>query len=159
MFCNYCGKEIANNAVVCVGCGRQVRPTINATTRTSNLAIWSLVLGILGISIPAVICGHLGRSAIRKSNGTLEGKGMALAGLILGYINIVILALVIPLWVINTNDIAEQNIVTVDTSNVEIICPRCRGQADKMDTCSLCRGTGHLWVDKSISSSVSNMWK
>jgi hypothetical protein len=59
--------------------------------KTSALAIWSLVLGILSLTcfgflsgIPAVICGHIARSEIKKSEGRLEGEGMALAGLITG---------------------------------------------------------------------------
>lgn len=70
---------------------------VQAATRTSALAIWSLVLGILGLlcfscltGIPAIICGHIGRSKIKLSQGALTGDGMALAGLILGYIGTVI---------------------------------------------------------------------
>ena len=71
---------------------------------TSVLAIWSLVLGILGLAllgpitgIPAVICGHMARSRIRKSNGELTGSGMALAGLITGYIGIAWVGVVVLL--------------------------------------------------------------
>lgn len=149
MFCNYCGKEITNNAVVCVGCGRQVQPTINAGARTSNLAIWSLVLGLLGISIPAIICGHVGRSAIRKSNGTLDGKGMALAGLILGYFQIVFLSFAFSVWFLNTKSIIAQQNGSIENPNVKIICPRCRDDAQKRPNCTLCNGKGLIWVDKS----------
>jgi len=63
-------------------------------TKTSALAIWSLVLGILSIvmclgifsGIPAVICGHMAHSRIKKSGGTEGGGGMAIAGLITGYV-------------------------------------------------------------------------
>jgi hypothetical protein len=59
--------------------------------KTSVLAIWSLVLGILSImclglpGIPAVICGHIALSKIKKSGGTETGGGLAIAGLITGY--------------------------------------------------------------------------
>ena len=59
--------------------------------QTSQLAIWSLVLGCVGIfcwglaTIPAIILGHMGLSATKK-NPELKGRGMALAGMILGYI-------------------------------------------------------------------------
>jgi len=70
---------------------------VQGAVKTSALAIWSLVLGILGLlcfsflaGIPAIICGHMGRSQIRQSNGTLGGEGLALAGLILGYAGTII---------------------------------------------------------------------
>ena len=60
--------------------------------QTSNLAIVSLVSGILGWtivpwigSIVAIITGHLARGEIRRAPERLEGSGLALAGLILGY--------------------------------------------------------------------------
>ncbi len=65
-------------------------------TRTSVLAIISLIAGILGFlwvlpgigPIAAVITGHLAKSEIKKSAGALGGGGMATAGLILGYVAI-----------------------------------------------------------------------
>jgi hypothetical protein len=75
--------------------------------RTSPLAIWSLILGILTFlcfgffaGIPAVICGHVARSRIRQSQGNLTGGGLALAGLILGYVGTVITTLMILLALI-----------------------------------------------------------
>jgi hypothetical protein len=64
---------------------------IAAAGSTSQMAIWSLVLGCLGFffsiftSVPAVILGHMSLSQIKKNPG-LKGHGMALAGTILGYI-------------------------------------------------------------------------
>jgi len=69
--------------------------------RTSALAVWSLVLGILGIltlgipSIAAIICGHLSHGKIKRSAGLLTGKGLAIAGLVLGYIGMVLAPLLI----------------------------------------------------------------
>lgn len=70
---------------------------VHAVVKTSALAIWSLVLGILSLlcfsfltGIPAIICGHMGRTKIRQSNGTLGGDGLALTGLILGYAGTII---------------------------------------------------------------------
>ncbi|MBI5820715.1 MAG: ankyrin repeat domain-containing protein [Verrucomicrobia bacterium] len=80
--------------------------TTAATTQSAQrtpfckAAIWSLVLGILGIPlfctgspIGAVICGHIARSKVRKAAGQLRGTGMALAGLITGYIGVALIAL------------------------------------------------------------------
>ena len=65
---------------------------------TEPLAIWSLVLGIVGLvgfccggpllGIGAVVCGHLALSKI-NANPNLQGRGLALAGLIIGYFAIV----------------------------------------------------------------------
>jgi general secretion pathway protein G len=72
--------------------------------KTSGLAIWSLVLGLLSIAcfsilsaIPAVVCGHKARSRIRASEGSLQGAGLALGGLITGYLSIALFLLFIPI--------------------------------------------------------------
>jgi hypothetical protein len=65
-------------------------------TKSSGLALASLILGICGIvlclgplaGIPAVICGHAAKSKIRESAGTLTGGGLATAGLVTGYVSI-----------------------------------------------------------------------
>ena len=70
---------------------------MNTTIRTSNLAIISLVSGILGwtilpwvASLVAIVTGHMARAEIRRSAGTMEGDGLAVAGLVLGYAMVVI---------------------------------------------------------------------
>ena len=84
--------------------------------RTSALAVWSLILGILSLlcfaifaGIPAIICGHMGRSRIKQSGGTLVGGGMALAGLILGYIGTTIVTIAIIAAIAVPNYIAYKN--------------------------------------------------
>ena len=74
---------------------------MNASLKTnSNLAIISLVFGILGWtllfgigSIVAIITGHMARSEIRRNPDTIEGDGLAMGGLILGWSNIIICVL------------------------------------------------------------------
>jgi competence protein ComGC len=77
-------------------------------SKTSTLAIWSLVLSILGLvlllvcigplfAIPGVICGHLAYSRIKRSSGALAGEGMALAGLITGYVSIGLSVFLVPM--------------------------------------------------------------
>lgn len=81
--------------------------------RTSTLAIIALVLGLLGLSLPAIICGHIARSQIRRSHGMLTGGGFALAGIILGYfmlvvtVVVVILALLVPAGIVTTEKAAR----------------------------------------------------
>jgi len=72
--------------------------------KTSGLAIWSLVLGILSLAcfsifaaIPGVICGHKALSRIKRSSGAIAGQGLAMAGLITGYIGIALAIVVIPM--------------------------------------------------------------
>src|SRR5437899_2647445 len=76
------------------------------SVKTSTLAIWSLVLAILGIvllcigplfAIPAVICGHMGYSRVKRSGGRLKGEGIALGGLITGYIALALALFLIPM--------------------------------------------------------------
>ena len=62
---------------------------------TSNLAIISLIAGILGFtlfpfigSIVAVITGQMARREINESAGTLGGDGLATAGLVLGWVGV-----------------------------------------------------------------------
>ncbi len=86
-----------------------IPPTLGAQPpiqipKTSALAIWSLVLGILSLvcctifaAIPGVICGHKALSRIKQSSGGLSGQGLATAGLITGYIGIALTILFIPL--------------------------------------------------------------
>ncbi|MCJ7756095.1 MAG: DUF4190 domain-containing protein [Thermoanaerobaculales bacterium] len=61
-------------------------------TKTSGLAIASLILGILflyGIgSILALVFGYRARNDIDNSTGSLQGRGMATAGIVLGWIGI-----------------------------------------------------------------------
>ncbi len=72
--------------------------------KTSALAIWSLVLGILSLAcftifaaIPGVICGHKALSKIKRSSGALTGQGLAIAGLVTGYLGIAWAIFMIPL--------------------------------------------------------------
>jgi hypothetical protein len=74
--------------------------------KTSTLAIWSLVLGVLSLScfsifsaIPGVICGHKALSKIKYSGGALTGQGLAIGGLVTGYLGILFALFVIPLMV------------------------------------------------------------
>ncbi len=61
----------------------------------SNMAIISLIAGILGLSfvpiigsIIALITGYMARNEIRDSHGALGGAGLATAGIVLGWVGI-----------------------------------------------------------------------
>ncbi len=64
-------------------------------SQTSNLAMFSLVFGILAwtilplvAAIGAIITGHMAQREIRESGGRITGGGLATAGLLLGYFNL-----------------------------------------------------------------------
>jgi len=92
-------------------------------SKTSGLAIASLVLGILAVvltlicigplfAIPAIICGHLACSRIKRSGGALGGKGLAIAGFVTGYASLALLVLMLPLAIPNfvkARNVAQAN--------------------------------------------------
>lgn len=70
-------------------------PASVPVVKTSALAIWSLILGILSItclwllgSIPAIILGILAVKNIDRSGGTLKGRGIGVAGIVTGSVGI-----------------------------------------------------------------------
>lgn len=73
------------------------QPSYQAASRTSTLAVVSLVFGILSWcllpfigAIVAIICGHMARGEIRRApmDARMEGDGLAIAGLVLGYVHL-----------------------------------------------------------------------
>lgn len=82
---------------------------------TDGLAVASLVLGVLGLtlvpficSLPAVVCGHLSLGRIRRATGALAGHGLAVGGLVTEYFGVLIwgtvLAIVLTLVGAATGD-------------------------------------------------------
>jgi competence protein ComGC len=100
-------------------------PPVPSTSKNSPLAIWSLVLGILSLTlcslfagIPAVICGHMACGRIKRSGGLLAGQGLALAGLITGYISIALAVVMVPMMLA----IAVPNFVKARESAQKNVC-------------------------------------
>lgn len=60
---------------------------------TNGLAVASLVLGLVGVSLLAVIFGHVARSQLRRV--PQAGRGLATAGLVLGYVGIALSIIVV----------------------------------------------------------------
>lgn len=48
MFCSNCGKEVNENAVICLNCGAAIKNSKNASGKKGK-GIASMVLGIIGI--------------------------------------------------------------------------------------------------------------
>jgi hypothetical protein len=81
-----------------------------ASSKTSALAVCSLVFGILAIvlfcvspvfAIPAIICGHVAHAKVRRSGGQLTGGGLAIAGFITGYVGLGFMLLTLPIAIPN----------------------------------------------------------
>jgi hypothetical protein len=120
MFCAKCGTQVEEGSRFCQKCGTPVDTAIQPTAippqptaapqsagfqpvaavKTSGMAIASLILGILGISLFAIIFGIVAINQINKSNGLITGKGMAIAGIILGIISIVATIIIIAVAVV-----------------------------------------------------------
>lgn len=71
----------------------------------NDLAIWSLVTGILSwimcplvLGVAAIVTGHASRKAVRE--GQANNVGAATAGLILGWLNVVVVVGGLLIWLI-----------------------------------------------------------
>lgn len=80
MYCKNCGKEVAENAIVCPNCGVQIGnlKTENINNETCTMAIIGFVLSFF-ISIAGLICSIIAYRKCRDEN--LNGKGFAIAGI------------------------------------------------------------------------------
>jgi hypothetical protein len=115
MFCPQCGAENPEEATTCSNCGAELQvSSIDVPQRvyaqpplTSNMALASLIMGILGWlllpivgSIVAVVLGHAALGEIDRSEGQIGGRGVAQAGLILGYVALGVAVLSIVLFAV-----------------------------------------------------------
>ncbi len=120
MFCNQCGGPLADNARFCPACGtlsgaqsapagnaQRALPPTRGVPQTESMAIVSLVLGILSLTvfhflagIPAIIVGRSARDKIRAYPQQLTGEGMATAGIVMGWISVGIICCVALLFVV-----------------------------------------------------------
>ncbi len=91
MYCPKCGHQNPDNANICESCDF---PLTNLDTqqpkpKTSNLAIFSLVLGITSLfffvitGIPAIIIAIVSYNIIKYSGGKLKGRPVSIASMIL----------------------------------------------------------------------------
>lgn len=81
--------------------------TTGAAQQQNQKAMWSMILGILGLvccgiftAIPALILGNMAKQEIAASGGRQSGQGMAQAGFIMGIVGIVLSVLGIVVWVV-----------------------------------------------------------
>ena len=114
MFCPRCGTENPDEATTCSNCGSSLQmpsagvpQVVHQPLPTSNMALASLIMGILGWvvlpiigSLLAVILGHAALGEIDRREGQIGGRGMAQVGLILGYVALVLSALSIVAFIV-----------------------------------------------------------
>jgi len=131
MFRNQCGSQLTDQARFCPVCGAlrgaQFGPAVSGqqtlppgamampsgmpptlvVPQTESMAIVSLVLGILSLTvfhflagIPAIIVGRSARNKIRAYPQQLTGEGMATAGIVMGWISVGIICCVVLLFVV-----------------------------------------------------------
>ncbi len=89
MYCQKCGAENLENATICQQCGGVF--VYSKPTRTSGMAITSMILGISGFSmfgvfgitwIIGLVFGILAINKIGKAGGQIKGKGFAITGIV-----------------------------------------------------------------------------
>lgn len=107
-------------------------------TETSAGAIWSLVLGILGVAtclspltaIPGLICGFKSLGTINRSQGRIGGKGMAIAGIVLSFIGIFLILPIISILASASYPVMTKSIekarMRKDAAHVDQIVKACK---------------------------------
>lgn len=102
MYCQKCGAENLENAAICQSCGGVF--VYSKPTKTSGMAITSMILGISGFSmfgvfgitwIIGLIFGILALGKIGKSGGMLRGKGFAITGIITSAVGLALVLTII----------------------------------------------------------------
>ncbi|MHC4153945.1 MAG: DUF4190 domain-containing protein [Planctomycetota bacterium] len=78
--------------------------------KTSKLAIWSLLLGLVGFGLwylpvgmtglAGIVLGIVALRKIQRSAGSLQGRGFAIAGIVTSVIYIVVLVCAVTPWVV-----------------------------------------------------------
>ncbi len=109
----------------------EIEPPVSSNPlppKTSALAVWSLVLGILSLvclsifaAIPGVICGHKALTRIKFSGGALEGRGLAIGGLVTGYLAILFLPLMMAIAIPNYVKARQTAQMNVCMNNLRLI--------------------------------------
>jgi prepilin-type processing-associated H-X9-DG protein len=122
MYCPKCGTENPDGTSICRNCSFAListGPAAVPASRTSALAITSLVLGLLSfctffLTAPlAIIFGIISLIMIARSHGQLKGIGMAIAGIAVPVVILPLVAILmgILLPALNSVRIAAQKVI------------------------------------------------
>ena len=99
MFCKNCGKEIDDNAVVCVHCGVATGVTVETTKKVNAFGIAGFVVSLVSLYLGAYFCIASVVGLVLSIVGMVNMKkcrinGLAIAGLVIGIISLLIWAIV-----------------------------------------------------------------
>lgn len=103
MFCKNCGKEIDNNADVCIYCGVKVDKSEADARKINAFGIAGFVVALLSLwlgvyfciaSIIGLVLSGVGMGMSKKCNSC---NGLAIAGLVIAIISLVVWAII---WII-----------------------------------------------------------
>lgn len=122
MYCPKCGAENPDGTSICRNCSfvlTSAGPAAVLASRTSALAITSLVLGLLSfctffLTAPlAIILGIISLVMIARSHGQLKGTGMAIAGIVVPVVILPFMAILMAIMLpaLNSVRIAAQKVV------------------------------------------------
>ena len=95
MYCNNCGSQIDDNAVVCIHCGaatpnaQQQEP---ATKQSNTIALVGFILSFF-VALAGLICSIIGLKRAPEYNG--NGKGFAIAGIIISAIEMFVAVIIV----------------------------------------------------------------
>ncbi|MBQ7923946.1 MAG: hypothetical protein IJ329_01415 [Clostridia bacterium] len=81
MYCKYCGKEVAENAVVCLNCGGWIQAEVKPRKQKEYVNGMAIAGFVCSFFIPLLgwIFGGIGLNKANKNNG--KGKGLAIAAI------------------------------------------------------------------------------
>ena len=101
--CQYCGALIIRAAVSAPAANQYPPRSSSVHSRTSGMAIASLVLGLLGLfslgltALVGLILGIVGLRQVGRSQGQLQGQGLAVAGIVVSGLVLAVMFLFVPI--------------------------------------------------------------
>ncbi len=106
MFCKFCGQEIADNAIICVHCGRPTdqyatankseQKTQPVANKQNTIAIVGFVLSFI-VALAGLICSIIGYK--KAKNEGLDNGSLALAGIIISAVSMGLSLILSFLWI------------------------------------------------------------
>jgi hypothetical protein len=112
-------------------------PVPAPASKASTQAVWSLVLGVLGMtclwllgSVPAILLGIVAVKNIDRSGGALTGRGLGIAGIVTGNVGIFTgigtVAIVAALAIPSFSSVRIRAQQTLESSQIQQIVLACR---------------------------------